>query len=310
MVDATLRPLDETPASSSCMAKLDRLRWVSCDWFEIRGYRFGVRSTSAVFGSWIDDVLRAYAVDGPSEPGQTAQYALVVEDLASSSGRANTTMHILYSGTLDVVRSTDLRAVARAFLAEVESVTFPLRDDAVYLEASVIANTDRTILIPSLMVPLINTAARRFPASMGIRLPGLVSVALDPESGRLVPVKRTLAIDPDAIGTIPDVFPVDGHDDRVFVDREMPIDRVVVFPQVWDPGVRAASRGTALFGLSRQIRNIRMIGGQGVTTLGRVLAAADVLEVQWGSSRQFVEMVIEIVEREAAATDDREPVIA
>ena len=73
----------ERRSSSPCMAKLDRLEWATCDWFEIEGYRFGVRSTSAGFGEWVRYALGSYRADGPLDPDVDPLYALIVEDGAT-----------------------------------------------------------------------------------------------------------------------------------------------------------------------------------------------------------------------------------
>src|SRR5215207_4458007 len=128
------------------MQKLDHLGWVACEWYEIDGTRFGVRTTSEVFAGWIDDVLAAYRAAGPREEDDDPYWAVVIEDGSSGAGRVGRPVNILYRGIVDVARTLDVRSVGRAFLLEIESILFPTRDDVVFLQAAALAGGGRTVL--------------------------------------------------------------------------------------------------------------------------------------------------------------------
>jgi hypothetical protein len=285
-------PVPQRQSSSPCMAKLDRLSWATCDWFAIQDHRFGVRSTSPGFGEWVRYALGGYRVDGPRDADGDPLYALIVEDDASPSGRAAKRLHIFYYGTFGIIRTLDVMAVARSFITEIESLTFPIRDDAVYLEASLIRGQGRTVLIPALMVPDVSSAGRRIRGSIDVALPAHMSIALDPASGHAVPVSRTLDVPADVLEVVGDFVPVGSPEDaRAVVDRELAIDRVVMIANGGEPGLSPVSRGAVLYELARSIRNLAMVGGDGVTTIARLLAGADVVKARWGTSAQLVGMI-------------------
>src|SRR3990170_3464562 len=135
------------------MSKLDRLGWVVCDWFEIEGYRFGVRTTSDAFGEWVRYGLGEYRVEGPEDEDQEPFWSVVVEDGSRGEGRLGKRFHIVYRGSWDVVRTLEVAAAARALLVEVEAIRFPLRDDAIFLEAGLVRSGDLSVLVPHTMVP-------------------------------------------------------------------------------------------------------------------------------------------------------------
>ena len=257
---------------------------MSCDWFEIEGVRFGVRSTSASFGEWVRHVLATYRVGGPHDPSDAPVFSLVIEDPESPSGRATRNLHILYRGTFTVVRSLDVSVVARSFLSEIESLTFPSRDDAIYLGVSVIRGAGTTVLIPTRLVPAIGVAGRRIQRSLDVWLPAELAVALDVETGHLIPVRQTLDIPRDGLDDLAHSMPdAAGEDRRAFIDRELPIDRVLVWGRTSDGmlGLGPAPKGPVLFDLARSIRNLDKVGRQGVITLARVLSEAEVLSASW-----------------------------
>jgi hypothetical protein len=289
--------------TSACMAKLNRLDWAVCDWYEVEGYRFGVRTTSPAFAEWARYALSAYAADGPPAVEVDPLLSIVVaEDMPREAGSRK--LHILYLGTMDVVRSFDLAAVARSFLSEVEAVTFPARDDAVYLEASVIRGGQITALIPTWMVPSINVAGRRIRRRLDVDLPCHLSVAIDASTGHLIAVRETLARPTDSIDVLVGWSRSPAADRRAFVDRELAIDRVVVFPSGPSPiGVHRISRGPVVYDLAQAIRNLSRVGGRGLEAVGRALGAAEVLQVQWANTQQLIDVVAEVLRRDGHAAD-------
>lgn len=279
---------------STCSSKLEALRWVSSDRFEVEGLRFGVRSTSASFGEWVRYVLAAYRVDGPHDPVDSPLFSLVIEDPENPSGRATRNLHILYRGTFSVVRSLDVSVVARSFLSEIEALTFPSRDDAIYLGASVIRGAEATVLIPTRIVPAIGVAGRRIQRSFDVWLPAELAVALDVDSGHLIPVRQTLDIPRSGLDDLIRSLPrVAAEDRRAFIDQELPIDRVIVWGRTSEGtlGIGPAPKGPVLFDLARSIRNLERVGKQGVITLARALSEAEVLSASWFGTKGLIEVL-------------------
>jgi len=180
------------------MAKLDRLGWVVTDWFVIEDYRFGIRTTSHAFAAWLRHALADYWVGSGDDDEVDPVYSVVVEDGTDPTGRQGTKkFHIIYYGTWDIVRTLDVRALAESLLHEIDSFTYPMRDDAVYVEASIVRGNGKTLLIPAFLVPSIAAAGRRLTSKLDLTLPGLMSVALDPQTGNLIPPAPYLRFAPD-----------------------------------------------------------------------------------------------------------------
>jgi hypothetical protein len=271
------------------MAKLDRLSWATCDWFEVEGQRFGIRTTSPVVAGWVGHVLTNYQRVEPPEPYHDPLFSIVAEDDSSVSGRTGKRLHILYRGTVDVVRTLDIRSVARSFLYALETMTFPARDDAVYLEASVVQGCGTTVLIPWFMVPMVNTAGRQIRRSIDLALPGVVTVALDHEDGHLIPVRRTLDLPDNSLDVFEGLVPAGPQaDERVMVEEETRVDRVLVVGGRSASSLGPAPRGPALFNLGWSIRNLGLLGGRSVETVGRMLARSEVLEARWTTTPHLV----------------------
>ncbi len=284
--------MPEGKPRSTCSSKLEVLRWVTCDWFEIEGFRFGVRSTSASFGGWVRFVLSAYHAGGPRDPDDAPTFSVVIEDPESPSGRATKNLHILYRGTFSVVRSLDVSVVARTFLSEMEALTFPGRDDAIYLGLSVIRGNEVTVLIPTRLVPAIGVAGRRIQRALDASLPAQLTVALDVDTGHLVPARPMLDVPGDAFDAlVRSVSTTKGEDRRAFIDRELAIDRVLVWGRTPDGelGLGPTPKAPVLFDLARAVRNLDAIGRSAVITLGRVLSDTDVLAGSWFGTNGLIE---------------------
>lgn len=264
------------------MSKLDRLGWAVCNWFEIDGYRFGVRSTSSAFGEWVAYALGAYAVDGPEYEDDDPTYSLVAGDDTGTSRQAGKRLDILYVGTWDIVRTLDAGVLARAFLHEIEALGFPSRDDAVYLDASVLTgrgsgSDGRTVLLPAYYLPAICRAGRRVQKALDAVLPGTMTVAVDPATGHLVPVRGELQVPADALDEADRRFGT-GREERALADRERTVDAVLLGGPRGEPGLTPISRAAALCDLAGAVRNLRVVGGRAVEALGRLLAGANAFE--------------------------------
>jgi hypothetical protein len=292
--DVLERLVDEQAAGkrqkSSCMAKLDRLGWVVCNWYEIEGYRFGVRSTSTAFGAWVDHCLGAYRVDGPLREDDDPMWAVVVEDVASDGREVGRRFHILYHGTWDVVRTLDIRTVARAFLAEMSSIVQPVRDDALYLQAAVASASGVSVLVPHVMVPGLARAVRRVQRA-GVVPPGTMVVAVDPDTGRVVPSDALLDMPADAWERFGETFPANGSDPRVFVDDELAIDAVLTWGGPRTRGLFHASKAETLKTLAPSIRNLRLLGGRGIQGLGRLVANARCYTAAWVTTNDMIDFL-------------------
>lgn len=269
------------------MQKLDHLGWVACEWYEIDGTRFGVRTTSETFAGWIDDVLAAYRTSGPREQDDDPYWAVVIEDGSPDGGRVGRPVNILYRGIVDVVRTLDVRSVGRAFLLEVESILFPTRDDVVFLQAAALAGGGRTVLAPQVLVANLARAGRRVRRA-GLLAPGARSVAIDPASGRLVPIPPALDVPADALDRLAALFPATADDARLFVDDVTPVDVVLTYGGSADEPISPASRVDTLLGLTSSITNLSAMGGRAIEALGRLVGGADCFGARWTGTEQML----------------------
>jgi hypothetical protein len=270
------------------MSKLDRLGWVVCDWFEIEGYRFGVRSTSHAFGEWVRYGLEEYRVEGPEDEDQEPFWSVVVEDGSRGEGRVGKRFHIVYRGTWDVVRTLDVAAAARALLVEVESILFPLRDDAIFLEAGLVRSGDASVLVPHSMVPGLARAGRRA-QRVNLQPPGTMAVAIDPDSGQLVPIRSRLRLPGDLDERLAQAFPPNGHDPRVFVEGATGVNAVLLYGgPVEESGIFEIPRAQALYELARSVRNLPQLGGRAIRGIARLLAGSRCVAASWRSTEQML----------------------
>jgi hypothetical protein len=289
----------ERRSSSPCMAKLDRLTWATCDWFEVNGYRFGVRSTSPGFGEWVRYALDAYRVDGPPQERDDPRYALIVQDRAGGSPGDPRRLHIMYEGTWGIIRTFDVRAIARSFLSEIESLTFPDRSDAVFLDGSIIQGTGTTILIPTILVPAISAAGRRIRRSVDLRLPAQMSIALDPATGALVPAARGLRGPEAPLDALADHVPLGAEEGAwAFVDQASAVDRILQLPSLPSPDPAPVSKAHVVYDLARSVSNLHAVGKTGIVALGRLVERADVMTASWADTEGLVRFL-------AAATNGR-----
>jgi hypothetical protein len=273
------------------MAKLDRLGWVVSDWFTIEGYRFGVRTTSHGFGAWLRHTLGEYWEGSGDDDEMDPIYSIVVEDGSATGQRASKRFHIIYYGTWDVVRTLDIRALASSLLNEIDSFTFPIRNDAVYLEASVIRGDGKTLLIQNTLVPTLCAAGRRIASKIGVSAPGAMSVALDPETGHLIPPSPYLKLAPDRWEMLGTLWPMSSAEDGTVtsITDVTPIDRVLKRRFVPHPVLQPTPKAPVLYEYAQLVRNQSIIGGDALKTLAKVFERADVLELQYFSTQNLIE---------------------
>src|SRR5947207_6471046 len=114
------------------MSELDRLGWAAERTFEVGGLLFGLRTNSREFIAWADEVLGDFRV----RDAEAGPYYSVVVGGTEGIGKH---FHILYRESDAIVRSFDLGLVGRALLIDVGSLTFAKRDDALYLNMSLVS---------------------------------------------------------------------------------------------------------------------------------------------------------------------------
>jgi hypothetical protein len=267
------------------MTKLDHLGWVVEGTFKFGSSRVGVRSTSSAVGSWLNDILPDCRMTKWVEP----YYSLVVAEDDRMPGRRN--LHILYKGTVAVVRTFDLGTLARAFLEEIESHTFHERRDAVYLEASLIAGPGGLAMIPSSFTPSLGAQGRPA-ARLGLQLPGTTWVAIDLEDAHALPVSSRLGVPGDAVGRLVGDHPAP---ERFFLDRPAAINAICTVNDRPIETLEPASRATALYRFAAMSQNLPRLGGRRtLEALARLMRAADCMAVAPMRTAQVLEAMVDL----------------
>jgi hypothetical protein len=268
------------------MRKLDRLEWAMEGTYRLGDVTVGIRTTSERFGRWVDDVLRPYR----RARWRDAFYSVVVAEEERAGRRG---FHMLYRDTVAVARTADLGTLARAFLEEMESNAFRGRTDAVYLEASLVAGEGGTVLVPSSFAPALSGQSRRA-ERLGVTLPATTWVAIDPETGRAVPVRSALGIPPDAAKRLVGMRGAE-HPDRLFVDRPTTVDAACLVHDDPSGDVVPISRSTALYRFAAMSQNLTRIGGgRTLEALERLLSSATCFAITPSTAPRVLEAMAEI----------------
>jgi hypothetical protein len=243
---------------------MDRLGWAVEGTYKLGGVRVGIRTTSEAFGRWVDEVFEAHRMTRWKDP-----YFSVVIAGGDEAGRRN--FHVLYRGIVPLVRTQDLGTLARAFLEEMESLAFRSRTDAIYLGASATSGPSRVALVPATYTPTLaplNRSAER----VGLTLAGSSWVAVDPDTGRAVPVRSALGVAPDAVERLAGGSPPD----RYFVDEPLEVGTLCLAHDAPTQALESLSRPLTLYRLAGIAENLPALGGRRTLEgLGRLVARAE-----------------------------------
>jgi hypothetical protein len=175
--------LDVQP--SPCTAKIDSLGWPVQQAYELGPYIVGVRTNSSAFADWLGSTFSDYRSD--QELG--ALHSIRVGDESDSE-------HAFYRGSLLLARTPDLAEVAELLRAEFESLVFADWDEAIYAEAVVASKNGAAAVLPIAAGARLRELGDEV-AEAGLSLQGSGRIAIDPDSGQLVPIPPRLTI-PDA----------------------------------------------------------------------------------------------------------------
>jgi hypothetical protein len=264
------------------MDKLDHLGWVVSSSFAIGGVRFAVRSTSHAFGEWLTDTLGPYEVEDVEE----FLYSVVVPE-PPADGKAKE-FCILYKGSTAIIRTLDPITLGRSVLAELESLGFHERDDAVYVMASVVDVAGVPTLVPSSIAPGLAKLGRRA-AKLGVAIPGELTVAIDIETASVVPSVHTLDVPDDTLERLADACPWEGRDGLRFVGAPETVQAILVSATDPDAPLQQARKGYALANLAGWTLNLQSVGGRGLDALGRFVERTDAYESSWTDTAELMD---------------------
>lgn len=234
--------------------------------YRIGDTKFGVRTTSKAFGSWLDAVLSPYRYRRRVNP----RYSIVVSGEEKDGHFSGKRFHILYRGNTQHVRTLDLPTLGRAFLAELETLGYSARDDAIYLDASVVVANGVTGLVPSALATSISRLGRRVEQA-GLQLTVASTVAVDIGSGRLIPPAVELDIPQDAIDQLRRMVGGEGHSDRTELKERRTVDLVAVLGASQEAGQEPITKASAVYRLGAFALNLPKLRAaealQGLTRL-------------------------------------------
>jgi hypothetical protein len=268
---------------------------VVCDWYEVEGRRFGMRSTSEAFASWLRYALGAHRTQPTPDEEDRPTYSIVVDDAASTAGRVGRGYHILYVGTMDVARTLDLRFLARCFLREIDTLGSAGRKDAVFIRAGVLEAAGQVALFPSFLVPVL-CAARRRALKRGINAPGGTVAALDPGTGELTSPVPTIQVPMDAIELLERYVPgaINGAHDRFPVEDRghRQLDAVIGLKIGQAALADEKPRSETALELAMAAMNMDALGGSGLRAIGEAVRNARSVALNWSSSDEMLEALV------------------
>lgn len=251
--------------------------------YQIGTAEFGFRTTSRAFCRWADYAFAAYRKRRKNPP----YLSVVVEGGEADGNRRGKGFHILYRRTTPVVRTLHLPTLARALIAELESLTFHKREDAIYIQATLIGADGAIAVAPEGLVSMFAKLGRRVDRQ-GMRLPGTTYVAVDLDTGRITPVRPTLDIPGDAVDRLEEMAGTNGQGDRIFVDAPVTPDMVFKYVAGDSPLLKPVSRGEVLGLLAMGAVNLQRVRRSAVDGLARMLEATPCYGLPWGDPKDLL----------------------
>ena len=239
--------------------------------YKLGRFVFAVRTNSEAVGEWLDDCLGDYRTRKKADP----LYSIYVAEEHGPSVRG---YHILYRETLKLARTFDLAGVGRTLLAELDSYMFADRDDAVYLDAALVARDGAVALIPEIAGVFMATLGDRTVQQAGLRLPVAKKVAIDRDSGEAVPIDSQLRVPGDALDRLAALAPTDRNDDRFVLDGPVKVDAVFSIGMTEDL-LEPVSSAVALYRLGSHAMNLPKVGTAGLEALRELVEHARRYEV-------------------------------
>jgi hypothetical protein len=271
------------------MDALDHLGWVVRRSYEIGRLQFGVRTNSEACGEWLDETFSEYRVDDKTAP----YLSLLVAD--GDDGRVGKRFHILYEESRALVRTHDLRLAGEMLLAQFEQLQSRDRADRIYVDGGVVRLGDVVGLVPPILPPYLGTLGHRVLERTRLELPLTSFVAIDAESGRVVPPQRTLHVPADALDRLAEIHPGNGRERRGAVEEPIDVD-VVCFIGLADEPVRTYSPGRAAHLLATRTLNLDRIGGAGLMGVGRLVEKARCYEIQSSRPKTTLEALVQALQ--------------
>jgi hypothetical protein len=271
------------------MTALDRLGWAVDGSYQVGGADIGIRSTSEPFGAWLDDVLVRYQSAKVTQP----VYSIVIAD---DKGVAKERYHILYRGTVAIVKTTDPRLLVETLRIDLEQYLFPERSDAIFADMTVLSLDGVNVLLPAVLAPFLETLGKRRVARSGLALPADTYVAIEPGSNHAVPIPRLVELAPGWQESLARAVSLNGGDSRPTVDRPTPIHVVASIGWGDDP-LLPITKGLGLHRLGSHVVNLETLGGSAIEGLVPLIAGAQCYELASVKPAEMLPAILRLFER-------------
>jgi hypothetical protein len=240
---------------------------------------WGIRTTSHAFGEWAARALVAYRT---AEQADNNQFSVIVAD-PPEDGKRSRQYHILYRGTLVVIKSFCLEEIARALIGEIAKTTFMTRDDLIYMEGGLLWRGDAVAIIPGSSISYVHTIGRSVNRA-GVQLGDHAWLAIDPETGRVV-LPDLLDVDESAYAELDAVAAPAPADRRVLVP---PVAPSVLCVMHWDPGVQQISSAAGVHRLALHVLNMPMMQQRALDGLARLVRDARCYAIEVGGAADIL----------------------
>jgi hypothetical protein len=274
------------------MTALDRLGWAADGSYEFGGAEIGIRTTSPAFGEWLDLALAPYGSDKVTQP----VYSIVIADQADGQKLAKEQYHVLYRGTIAIVKTTDISTLVRTFRADLEQYYFPDRDDAIFADMNLLSVGGVNALVPAVLVPFVETLGRRRIARTPLSLPAETYVAIESGSNRVIPIRPMIELAEGWLEALSEAVPGNGKDPRPVVDEPTRVDVVASIGWGSDPLI-PVTRGIGLHRLASHVANLEILGGRGVEGLASMVEGARCYELASLKPAEMLQALLQLFEQ-------------
>jgi hypothetical protein len=194
----------------------------------------------------------------------------VVIGAASPKSRGTKEFHILYRGTSKYSRTLHLPTLVRTLLTELESFQFPYREDLLFATAAVVGLKGSHALIATPSAYWLNSLGSKVKQA-GVAMPKEMAVAIDPDSGRIVPIPPRLEIPDDALDLLDEIASPGREDPRVEVSSPMDPDALMLLGAYNGNVIQPITRGVALHSLASRVVNLPAVGAKALDGLSALV---------------------------------------
>ena len=155
-------------------------------------------------------------------------------------------------------------------------------------------------LIPATTGMFVGTLGQRALRQTGITLSNETKVAIDPASGKAIPISSRLDVPPDAIERLAAIAPTAQPDDRLAVTKLVKIDTVFSVG-VHDEPLAPVSTATQVSRLGTHVLNLHQFGSPGLEALVHMVGGATSYEVRSSNAKNMLTAITEGMRADAAA---------